>query len=298
MNRVQPNFIIVGVSRCGTTSLFQYLKQHPEIGFSRIKEPKFFSSKNINFPHTGPGDNTVDSKIIKNEEQYFESFKHLQNFKVVGEASSDYFYYHEHTIAEIKESLGDVKIIICLRNPIERAYSAYSNLIRDSRETLTFENAIPQETDRLSSNYDWMWAYRKGGLYSDGVIAFNAAFSNVKVILLDDLEQKPKKVIEEVCNFLNVSPNINIDYSTKYSHSGKPKNKLIAFLTNRNNKLMYSIREVIIRVIPRGILETIASKLFTKDKIDRTTRSELQDYFRKDIKILEKIIQKNLKNWK
>ena len=145
---IKPNFIIVGVFRCGTTSLFHYLKQHPEIKFPKIKEPKYFSSSSINFPQKGPGDKTVDEGIVRCRNEYYELFKNLDSTKKIGEASSDYFYYHKSVIPRIKRELGDVKIIICLRNPVDRSVSAYNNLRRDSRETLSFEDAIEKENDR------------------------------------------------------------------------------------------------------------------------------------------------------
>jgi hypothetical protein len=293
-----PNFIIAGVARCGTTSLYHYLKQHPQIGFPKVKEPKYFSSTGIVFPHNGPGDNTVDAKIIRDKKQYYELFGDLKNFQAIGEASSDYFYYHRHTIPAIKQELGDVKIILCFRNPIERAYSAYSNLLRDSRETTTFEEAINLEEERLDKNYDWMWAYKSGGLYAEGLQLFKDAFSNVKVVLLEDLEREPQRILNEVFNFLEVDNCESIDVSTKFSHSGKPKNKVIAKLTDRNNKFFYTIRETVLKLIPRKITEKIAAKLFQKDEIEPITRKMLQDFFQTDIKELEKLLNKNLSHWK
>ncbi|MCC5922413.1 MAG: sulfotransferase [Crocinitomicaceae bacterium] len=293
-----PNFIIVGVARCGTTSLYHYLKQHPQIGFPKVKEPKYFSSSGIVFPHNGPGDHTVDAKIIRDKKQYYDLFADLNDFKAIGEASSDYFYYHKNTVPAIKQELGDVKIILCFRNPIERAYSAYSNLLRDSRETITFDEAISLEEERIAKNYDWMWAYKKGGLYAEGLKLFQDTFSNVKVILLEDLEREPKRILEDVFEFLEVDPYDNIDVSTKFSHSGKPKNKLIAKITDRNNKFFYTIREAVLKLVPRKITEKIAAKLFQKDEININTRKQLQVFFEKDIAQTAQLLNKSLNHWK
>ena len=293
----KPNFLIVGVARCGTTSLYYYLKQHPQIGFSKIKEPKYFSSIHLNIPHNGPGDNTVDAKIITEEFKYYELFNGLVNFKVIGEASSDYFFYHKYTIQAIKEKLGDVKIIVCLRNPIERAYSAYNNLVRDGREYLTFDQAIDQEEIRISDNWDWMWAYKYGGLYAEGLADFIANFSQVKVIFTEELYKNPIKELESIFDFLDVDRCTSINVETKYSHSGKPKNWLIKLFTNRNNKISYWLREFFLKKIPRKYLEKAASKMFHKDKIDSETRKKLHYFFKSDISKLEKLVNKNLKHW-
>jgi hypothetical protein len=294
----KPNFIIAGVARCGTTSLYHYLRQHPQIGFPKIKEPKYFSSIHLDLPHKGPGDNTVDAKLITDESKYFELFDSLENFKAIGEASSDYFYYNENTIPAIKEKLGDVKIILCFRNPIERSYSAYNNLVRDGREELSFDKAIDEEENRISQNWDWMWAYKAGGLYTEGLKAFLANFSQVKVVFSDELDENPQKVLVSIFEFLEVDKIQSVDSETRYSHSGKPKNAFIGALTNRNNKIIYGLREFALKTIPRKYLEKVASKMFAKDQIDPQTRQKLQEYFKEDINELEKITQTNLKNWK
>lgn len=293
-----PNFLIVGVARCGTTSLFHYLEQHPEIGMSRIKEPKYFSSLDLNLPQKGIGDDTVYSKVIRNESEYDNLFKHIDKESAIGEGSSDYFYYHEDVIPRIKSKLGNPKIIICLRNPIDRAYSAYSNLTRDSREKLTFQEGLKAESSRITGNWDWMWYYKTGSLYSEALNHFMQSFSNVKVILFDDLESHPKEVLSEVFSFLEVSSKVNIDVSTHYSHSGKPKSRLISVLTGRNNKLIFAFRELIIGFIPRKYLEKIAKIIFKKDVLDQEIKNELKDFFKNDINSLERLINRDLSFWK
>ncbi len=215
---------------------YHHLKQHPQIGFPKIKEHKYFSSNGKVFPHNGPWDYTVDDKIIRHKKEYCDLLADLKNFKSIGEANSDYFFYNKNTIPVIKQELGDVKIILCFKNPIERTYSAFSNLLPDSRETTTFEEVINLEEQRIDKNYDWIWAYKRGGLYAEVFHAFIEAFSNVKVVLLEDLEREPKRIFGEVFDLLEVENHLIIDVSVKFSHSGKPKNRVIARLTDRNNK--------------------------------------------------------------
>ena len=295
---MRPNFIIAGVARCGTTSLYYYLKQHPDIGFPSQKEPKYFSSINLKFPHNGVGDVTVDSVAIKDRNAYFRLFEKLGNFKAIGEASSDYFFFHNCTVKAIKDELGDIPIIISIRNPVDRAYSAYNNLVRDGRESLGFLDALNAEEGRLSSNWDWMWAYKKGGLYADALGHFMQEFSRVKVVLLDDLEESPHEVIREIFNFLDVYLDVDINCETKYSHSGKAKNTIVSLLTSRNNRIVFAVRKLIMSIIPRSLLERVASKLFKKDDLPFEARMYLQKYFLNDIEKLEKLLGRNLDAWK
>lgn len=297
-SKVNPNFIIAGVARCGTTSLYHYMKQHPEIGFPTQKEPKYFSSIHLQFPHNGIGDDTVDKIIIKDKDKYFDLFSKLENFKAIGEASSDYLYFHKYTVDAIKKELGDIPIVFSIRNPIERAYSAYNNLVRDGRENLEFMEALKKEDKRISDNWDWMWAYKGGSLYTDAIEHFQNEFSNVKVVLFDDLENEPNKVLKEIFEFLNVDSSVTVNSETKYSHSGKPKNAFVATLTDRNNKVIYTLRRMIMSLVPRSLLESIASKMLKKDSIPLEAKRFLYDYFHDDIEKLEKLINRDLSDWK
>lgn len=294
---MQPNFIIAGSARCGTTSLFHYLKQHPEIGMSKVKEPKYFSSIDLFLPQKGVGDDTVFSKVITDEMEYDKLFEGLESFKAIGEGSSDCFYYHKTVIPRIKEKLGDVKIIICLRNPIERAFSAYNNLLRDSREKLSFSQGLDAEEHRIAENWDWMWHYRNGGLYAEALEHYKKEFTNVKVVFFEDLELKPHEMLNELFVFLGVNLNSSIDVATRYSHSGKPKSKIVSLLTSRKNPIVFFIREMALKLIPRDYLEKIASIMFKKDPIDSKVHLELKSFFREDILKLQTLVNRDLKNW-
>ena len=292
-----PDFIIVGAARCGTTSLFYYLKDHPAIGFPEMKEPKYFSSINLLFPHRGPGDETVDRKVIRNFNDYSELFSGLESFPRVGEASSDYLYYAEQTAPAIRKALGDVSILMLLRNPVERAYSAYLNMVRDSREYLPFRAALDAEESRLRENWDWMWAYRTGGLYARNVQIFMNTFTKVKVLLYDDLKANPDRLLREVCSFLSVDPDYAFDTSIKYSRTGKPIG-IFKHLISRSNKSSAFIRSIILRTFPRPFLEKCSSRFLNKSDMAAEDRRYLADSYQADVKILERLIERDLSLWK
>jgi hypothetical protein len=293
-----PNFLIAGTARSGTTSLYYYLKQHPEIGFPSRKEPKYFSSLGLEFPHRGPGDNTVDQAVVRDFASYQKLFNGLERYKRVGEASSDYLFNYRHSAQAIRRTLNDIPIILCLRNPVDRAYSAYNNLVRDQREKLEFADALAAEESRLADNWDWMWAYKAGGLYADQVAAYQQAFSRVKVILFDDLVQDTKAVVHDLFLFLEVDKEHPVDTSTRYSHSGKARNKLIAFLSRRDNPVAFAMRKAALKVIPRTALEHAANHLLAKQAMNKDVHNELKAYFRQDILRLETLIGQNLERWK
>lgn len=292
-----PNFVIAGTARSGTTSLYYYLKQHPDICFPDKKEPKYFSSLGQKFPHNGPGDRNVDRLMVRDFDSYQRLFEGLDGCGRIGEASSDYLYCHRHSAAEIRRVLGDVPIILCLRNPVERAWSAYNNLVRDQRESLSFTEALAVEEQRMAENWDWMWHYKNGGLYADQVATFQETFSRVKVVLFEDLKEDADAVVRGLFAFLEVDDSTSVDTGTRYSHSGRAKNRLVAFLANRDNPVAFAIRLATLKLVPRALLEKLASRSLEKEDMDVATRSELLAFYAGDIARLEKLLGRSLKAW-
>ena len=114
---MDPNFFIVGGSKCGTTNMSYYLNEHPDVFISKLNEPYYFSRFDV-------PNNFKRESMITDYKEYSELFKKGKNCKAVGEASSVYLA-SPHAASEIKKTYPDAKIIISLRNPIERAHSSY-----------------------------------------------------------------------------------------------------------------------------------------------------------------------------
>ena len=292
-----PNFLIIGASKCGTTALYYYLKQHPEISFPDLKEPKYFSSINKSFPHNGVGDISVDKYAVKSLNEYKALFSSIDNTRV-GEASPDTICFHNKTAPSIKEALGDIPIIIMLREPVKRAFSAFMYLKRDSREQLNFRDGLLAEDERLKNNWDFIWGYKRCGLYYDQVKTFKDNFSNVKVILQEDLKNDTTTVLKNIYSFLAIDSNFKTDVSINHNESGVPNNFVSKFLLSRNNIVSTVIREIMKRLISRNLLEKVASKSLEKMMISDDDLIYLKPYFYNDICKLEKLINKDLSSWK
>ena len=292
-----PNFLIIGASKCGTTALYYYLKQPPDISFPNLKEPKYFSSVNKKFPHNGIGDMSVDKHVIKSLAQYKSLFSSIEN-KRVGEASPDTIYFHNKTAPQIKEILGDIPIIIILREPVKRAFSAFMYLKRDSREKLNFIDGLLAEDKRLSNNWDFIWGYKKCGLYYNQVKTFMNIFSNVKIVLQEELKNDTTSVLKQIYSFLAVDINFTADVSLNHNESGIPKNRISKFLLSRSNIVSTIIREIMKKLIPRSLLQKVASKSLEKITILDDDITNLKPYFYDDICKLERLINKDLSSWK
>jgi len=293
-----PSFLIVGATRSGTTSLYYYLKQHPEIEFPSLKEPRYFSSLNLKLPQRGPGDETVDKKLVLDFDEYKRLFEPFKNSDMVGEASSEYLTDADFTAEKIRDVVGDVPIIIILRNPVQRAYSAYNNLRRDGRETETFGRALELEESRRSEGWDVMWAYKHVGLYCEQVRKYLDNFSRVKILIFEEFIINPEKYLGELFEFLGVQKDKEIDTATTYSHSGVPKNRFVAAISGRQQKAFYFLRAMALKLIPRRYLEMVSAHLFSKDDMPEEVERYLYSYFEKDVSALECLLARDLSAWK
>ena len=179
-----PNFLVVGAAKSGTTSIYYYLKQHPEIFLPDLKECRFFSNikTSINNPITNKPHNVG---IINNYDDYIKLFENITVEKVIGDVSPDYLYYYQSSIKNIKKNLGnEVKIIIILRNPIERAFSNYFHLVKENNFDLTFQETIERESEWINNNIWWGFHVIKGGFYYEAVKAYIDNFKNIKNIFI------------------------------------------------------------------------------------------------------------------
>jgi len=293
----KPNLFIVGAAKSGTTSLYRYISKYPEIFFCKPKEPRYFSSKYKKFPHNGLGDYVADNFTIKEESKYLDLFKSVNNKKIIGEASVDYLYYY-NTAYDIKKFSPDAKIIVILRNPIDRAFSAYVHLKGAGRENLPFEEALKQEKSRMSNNYEFIWFYKGVGKYYQQLKTYLEVFGeeNVLIILFDELNKDVKSVIKKMMFFLNITPNAIIDDHIKYNFSGIPKNKIIDLIL-KNRKLQHMVKKVFPAQIVRRIGYKMLEKNLKKPIIAEKTRFELIKYFTEDIIMLQNLISRNLSMW-
>ncbi len=303
MNPVLPNLLIVGSAKCGTSSLHNYLAQHPEIFMSNKKEPRFLSSQGMKFPMGGPKDDRVEKWIIKEYKDYVELFQGKGDYNVIGESSADTLYFFKHTIPNIKKYLGNPKILIVLRNPVKRAFSAYQHLVRDDRESLSFEDALQLEDERIKKNYELIYHYRSVSRYYEPVEAFLKNFDQVKIILIEDLNKKPEQTLKSVFEFLGVDPSYKIqDFDTKFNMSGKPKSRWLHEFLFEGHPIRNFFRPFVRAILPKEKRESMSLKIqhmnLTRMEMNPDTERMLRNEFKDEIEKLERLLNTKLDLWK
>jgi len=275
---VLPNFLIIGVPKAGTTSLYFWLKQHPEIYMSPIKEPHYFSQ--------------IENKDhITDWDKYLSLFKGVKNEKAIGEASTSYFHFYKISIPLIKEKLGDkIKIIVILRNPVERAWSHYMYYLKLNRKVGPPEEALKPSYILNDEPWKVKNPFIEFSFYSQPLKYWLNNFKSVKVMLYDDLKNNPKKFIKDLYTFLEVDSSFTPTFEVR-NVSGRPRNKLVEkFL---NIKLMQSL----IPYIPLFIKEPMRNLLLKKETIPENIKNQLLKYFYNDILETSRIINRDLSHW-
>lgn len=213
---MKPNLFLVGAPKTGSTSLYHYLAENPNIFMSRDKEPHYFCDdfhKQCTDHH---------GELIKfcytSIDQYESLFSSAGGYSVIGEASTTYLY-SESAARNIYEYNPDAKIIAILRNPVQLLHSWYNYISYTSEEpSSTFEQALSLESERKN---DWglipksVWFptrvfYRELVRFDDQLLRYYDLFddSNVKVIVLEDLAENPLEVYNEILRFLDVEPHL------------------------------------------------------------------------------------------
>ncbi len=209
----RPNFFIVGAPRCGTTSMYEYLWQHPEVYVSIQKEPQFFGR-----------DLTPMAGSIREEDLYLELFAGAGDRPRVGEASV-WYLLSRRAPHEIREFAPDAKIIVMVRDPVQMIHSLHSLYTRSGNEDLpTLEEAIAAEPERRQGRRMPASVYFPEGLiytevarHADKVARYLEAFGrdNVHCILLDDLVRDTAGVYRKTLEFLGIDPTFEAELDPK-----------------------------------------------------------------------------------
>jgi len=274
---LKPNFLIVGAQKAGTTSLYYYLKEHPEICMSRKKEVHFFS---------------VEENFNKGNSWYEKQFKHCAEKKAVGEASPLYLYL-PYVPQRIYDYNPNMKLIFVLRNPVERAWSHYWHMRRMGRENRVFEQALQEEERRIQKNFSCgrRYSYKDRGKYIEQINRFLKYFPREQMffIISKELKNEPEKVLKDLYHFLGIE------------EKQIKNNKKIQAMESRRSKI-----QLISKILYNSflgnftILRKMNDKLNAKpvgEKMKPETREYLIDFFRDSNNKLAKKFGLHIQHW-
>ena len=214
-----PNFLVIGAAKSGTTSLYQYLRQHPQVFLAPGKDTSYFGGREGR-EHTG-----------MSWQGYLSLFQGSEGYRAVGEASVAYLY-SEAAPRRILEALGaQVKIVVLLRNPVDMAYSLWGQNVRDGGESLSFRDALQAETARMSDAafsrslhgaWKYNYAYLDRAKYAIQLQRYFEVFgaANIHVALYEQFFADPRQHFQNLLEFLGLDPLPDLSSDRIYNAAG------------------------------------------------------------------------------
>jgi hypothetical protein len=292
----KPDLFLVGAPKGGTTSMHYYLKEHPEIFMSEVKEPHFF------------GTDLVSPRFIRDKEKYLALFSSAQDEKRVGE-SSIYYLYSKIAVVELHEFSPNAKIIIMLRNPVEMIYSLHSEHLFCGDEKITnFEKALIAEESRRHGlrtpahcKVKFALLYREIAKYDQQVERYFNVFgrNNVKVIIFDDFKKDTARAYKETCEFLGVKSDFRTDFRVINAHKAVRSRVLMHFWRDPpklalwlGNAMPGSVRERL-----ADFIRSMSFQVAPAPPMDQELRRQLQQEFLPGVERLSQLLGRDLTYW-
>lgn len=291
-----PNLLILGAAKAGTTTLYDLIKQHPQAHLSFDKEPMFF---------------TRDDYFSRGMEWYVETyFSNSEKYTIRGEASPHYLYWAAKAVSRIRKFYRSrpPKFLIVLRNPIERAYSWYWNMMADERESLPFLKALQMEESRIRENWteleyygSMQYGYYRGGCYATQIKRYFDEFPSEQFLIIfqEDLIQDQRNIMKRVCSFLGMDPDFAMSPSYK-NVSAQPRiQSLHKFIrTPSSLKVFFKL------FVPPDILYKMKSRILKANmqqyhypEMELQVRLYLIEKFMSEITQLSEILGRDLSSW-
>ncbi|MBA2441529.1 MAG: sulfotransferase [Rubrobacter sp.] len=298
-----PNFLILGAMKAGTTALYYYLEQHPQVYMSPVKEPNFFAFEGEEMPSRLPGDpKGVSRASISDLETYRSLFSKATDERALGEASHSYLYVPK-AVERIRYHVPDAKMIAILRNPVERAYSHFLHSVRTGAERVTdFAEALREEESGARSGPDFK-DYVGRGFYRAQLERYYGAFdgSQIQAYLYEDLNTSPLEMLRDIFQFLKVDKTFVPDISLRRNVSGVPRNKVL----DRFLRGQHPAKNALKLYLPGGLrwrLSRGADILKTRNlakppQLRADVRQHLVEVYREDVSMLQNLIGRDLSGW-
>lgn len=290
MAGIKQNFICIGAQKAGTTTLADILSAHPDICIPPIKETKYF---------------LFDADYAKGKGFYDQYFNNYRSQQAVGEFDPDYMLF-PFTAQRIADTLGkDVKIIVVLRNPADRAYSHFLMTKRKGLEPHDFEAALGVESERKADiKTQKIYAYLERGMYGRQLDVFLNVFPRENFLFLvfePDFLQNRAATVHKVQEFLGV-PVRDLDINVHSNEAGEPINESLNELVRKPN----FAKRVLKAILPLKAIRKWMRKAFIKKNMQKATAPKLGDevrqkliasYFIEDIHLTEKLTGRDLSVW-
>ncbi len=288
-----PNFLVVGAPKCGTTSLYHYLRPHPQVFLPERKELHYFSYDALARDVAGPGDAQTLGELCADRTAYAAHYADARGERAIGDVSPSYLYFADEVIPRILAQLGEPNIVVLLRDPVSKCHSQYMHMVREGLEPLGFEAALAAEERRREAGWGNLWRYRESTLYADRVESYLRAFGEHRVVVcwFEDLAADPGAIVMSLCAFLGIDRDFRPDTRAVYNRTGRPRSPGLARLLFQDSPLKRAAQAVLPQAL-RSTLRARVSALNTgpKETIPAHVEEVLREHFAADVARLGQVL--------
>ena len=294
-----PNFLIIGPPKCGTTALYATLARHPQVFMSPVKEPYFFAFDGEPVVFGGPDGAYFQRHAVTSQAAYVGLFAAAGKLPVIGEASTIYLtsYQPMNTATRIHDALPMARLVAVLRQPVDRAYSAFTDLRGRRLEPLSdFREALAAEPQRTVANWRPGFRYWQNGLYVQNLTPFYERFprTQVRIYLYEEWRDRPQTMLADLCDFLEIDP-ARLPVQV-------PQRNVTRWARNLWLEGLIKSSRGIKMILPGRLRRAISCRLRAWNQVkppplDPALRSNLTERYRDEIMRLQELIGRDLSHW-
>ena len=297
-----PDFLVIGAPKAGTTALHAALARHPGLYMSPVKEPKFFLSDGPPPTKGGPGDALTYREHIWRRPDYEALFDPAPAGTLRGE-STPLYLYDRAAMRRIRAALPDARLIVIVRDPVERAHSNWTHLWSAGLEPVgNFVRACGEEERRIEAGWASFWHYAGLGRYGEQLEYLFTLFPREQVLVLRyrRLVDEPEQTLDQIFAFLGVEQGVVAEIP-RHNVTAHPE----PTLTHRAVSLAQRAGSAVGTFVPGLTAATLTGPLERflqrhsreRQPLDWQQRQELLPRFEDDIKRLEKVLEESFEDW-
>jgi len=296
-----PNFVIAGAARSGTTALAEGLRTHPQVFITAPKEPHYFGLHGKRLDFRGPGDAaTINRVAVTDRQAYLDLYPREHTFAALGDGSVSTLYYADHAAPEILTVNPRMRVVVLLREPIDRAFSSYSYMrARGFEPAEDFLAAVADEPRRKDEHWHHLWHYASMSHYARQLSTLYEALGReqVGVWFYDDMATDYEGTVRSVLRFLDLPehpaeavgvPRVNVSGTPRL-----PAMQRVIWATTRNELLRSSVK----RVTSFRFRERVRRKSLRSTNVATEARTAMQDRFTTDLREVARLVDGPAPPW-
>ncbi|MGY1773984.1 sulfotransferase family protein [Blastococcus sp. SYSU D00813] len=295
-----PQFLVIGAARSGTTALFQYLAEHPGLFLTEPKEPHYFALAGTTPAFTGPGDRqTINRLAVTDRDAYLALYRAARPDQVRGEASVSTMYYPE-ALPRVREMAPDARLVCLLRDPADRALSAYGFMrTRGWEPCATFEEALADEPRRVAEGWHHIWHYTGMSRYGEQLRRALEVFPREQLLVLrhEDMTADPDGVLARVYDHIGV-PAVPRTVTPDPHRSGEPRSRFLGRVVSTHHPLKKLVSPLVPTSLRRRLRRQIVARNIVRLDSRPETRRALVETLAPDLDVLEQVTGLDVTAWR